>query len=147
MNFSIAYRASNTSTPPWLHSTFKELSNHTSHAQFRVKMKKLFPQQVEEEKPIAEQKLCRDIFRLCCDKASDKARNFVVTKFLCHDKVRRQTLLRQSFYVVTKSEDKLCRDKIFMSRQSFLYVTTLTPGQTRKAQKFMFRIVFKPNFP
>ena len=26
---------------PWLHSTFKELSNDTSHAQIRVKMKKL----------------------------------------------------------------------------------------------------------
>ena len=42
-----------------LHSTFKEISNDTSHTQFRVKMKKLWPQQVEKEKQAAEQKLSR----------------------------------------------------------------------------------------
>ena len=61
----------------FFHSTFKELSNETSHAQIRVKMKKLWPQQVGEEKQVAEQKLCRDKVhfvatksqcRLCCDK-------------------------------------------------------------------------------
>ena len=30
----------------WLHSTFKEFSNDTSHAQIRVKTKKLWPRQV-----------------------------------------------------------------------------------------------------
>ena len=34
---------------PWLHSTFKELSNDTSHAQIQVQMKKLCHQQVGEE--------------------------------------------------------------------------------------------------
>ena len=46
--------------PPWLNSTFKELSNEYSHAQIRVKMKKLWPRQVREEKPVAVQKISRD---------------------------------------------------------------------------------------
>ena len=38
----------------FLHSTFKDLSNNTLHAQIRVKMKNLWPQQVREEKQTAE---------------------------------------------------------------------------------------------
>ena len=66
----------------WLYSTFKEISNDTSHSQFRVKMKKLWPQEVEEEKQAAEHKLCHD-------KASNKVllcRNKVLDKIF-HDKV------------------------------------------------------------
>ena len=60
----------------WMHSTFKELSNEYSHAQIRVKMKKLWPRQVGEEKQVAVRKyvatengvatenLCRD--QKCC---------------------------------------------------------------------------------
>ena len=44
--FYVSSRASNGSTLPWLHSTFKELSNDTSHTQIRVKTKKLWPRQV-----------------------------------------------------------------------------------------------------
>ena len=44
----------------WLHSTFKELSNEYSHAQIRVKMKKLWPRQVGEEKQVAVKKLSRN---------------------------------------------------------------------------------------
>ena len=46
--------------PSLLHSTFKELSNEYSHAQIRVKMKKLWPRQVGEEKQVAVRKVCRD---------------------------------------------------------------------------------------
>ena len=46
--------------PTWLHSTFKDLFNEYSHAQIRVKTKKLWPRQVGEEKPIAVQKISRD---------------------------------------------------------------------------------------
>ena len=47
--------------PSWLHSTFIELSNEYSHAQIRVKMKKLWPRQVGEEKQaVAVQKISRD---------------------------------------------------------------------------------------
>ena len=38
--------------PSWLHSTFKDLSNEYSHAQIRVKTKKLWPRQVGEEKQL-----------------------------------------------------------------------------------------------
>ena len=38
--------------PSLLHSTFKELSNEYSHAQIRVKTKKLWPRQVGEEKQL-----------------------------------------------------------------------------------------------
>ena len=74
----------------------KELSNETSHAQIRVKMKKLWPQQVGEEKQASEHKLCRKISRLCPDKAINKAKNFVATN---------------PYYVATKLEDKICCDK------------------------------------
>ena len=60
-----------------LHLTFKELSNDISHTKIQVKIKKLWPQQVEEAKQAVEKELCRDISRLCHNKASDKARNFV----------------------------------------------------------------------
>ena len=43
----------------WLHSTLKDLSNEYSHSQIRVKMKKLWPRQVGEEKQVAVQKLSR----------------------------------------------------------------------------------------
>ena len=46
--------------PSWMHSTFKELSNKYSHAQIRVKTKKLWPRQVREEKPVATRKFGRD---------------------------------------------------------------------------------------
>ena len=42
--------------PLWLHSAFKYLSNEYSHAQIRVKMKKLWPRQVGEEKQVAVRK-------------------------------------------------------------------------------------------
>ena len=46
--------------PSLLHFTFKDLSNEYSHAQIRVKMKKLWSRQVGEEKQVAVQKLSRD---------------------------------------------------------------------------------------
>ena len=42
--------------PSCLHFTFKALSNECSHAQIRVKMKKLWPRQVGEEKQVAVRK-------------------------------------------------------------------------------------------
>ena len=41
----------------WLHSTFKDLYNEYSHAQIRVKTKKLWPRQVGEDKQVVVQKL------------------------------------------------------------------------------------------
>ena len=96
MNFSVSFGLSIDSTLLMLHS-FKDLSINTSHTQFRVKMKKLWPQQVEEEKHANRQKLCRDISRLC-HKARNKVRNVVATN---------------PNYVVTKIEDKLCCNKVY----------------------------------
>ena len=99
----------------WLNSKFKEISKYTSHAQIRVKIKNLWPQLVEEEKQAIEKKVCRDISRLCCDKACNKERNFVTTN---------------PDYVATKSEDKIFRNKVLvccdkarrqnLSRRSFI---------------------------
>ena len=71
--------------PPWLHSTFKELSNEYSHAQIRVKMKKLWSRQVREEKPVAVQKMCRD--RKWCRDQEMASRQEIVSRpeNLCHD--------------------------------------------------------------
>ena len=60
--------------PSWMHSTFKELSNEYSHAQIRVKTKKLWPRQVREEKPVAVQKISRD------QKILSRPRNCVATR-------------------------------------------------------------------
>ena len=71
--------------PSWLHSTFKELSNEYSHAQIRVKMKKLWPRQVRDEKPVAVQKISRD--RKCCrdSKLVSRQKAGVATENLCRD--------------------------------------------------------------
>ena len=53
----------------WLHFTFKDLSNEYSHAQIRVKMKKLWPRQVGEEKQVVVKKVCRDQ-EVCHDQES-----------------------------------------------------------------------------
>ena len=76
-----------------LHYKFKDVSNNTSHAQIRVKMKKLWPRQVGEEKQATEHILCRD-------KANNKARNFVTTKFTKSQQSQRQ------------AKDKLCCNKV-----------------------------------
>ena len=80
----------------FFNSTFKELSNDTSHAQIRVETRKLWPRQVGEEKQVAEHKLCRD---KASNKASEKAKDKLCCKkvFLCRNKVLEnlsKTLLR-----------------------------------------------------
>ena len=75
-------------------------------------MKKLWPQQVGEEKQATEHKLCRDISRLCHDKASNKARNFFATN---------------PDYVATQLEDKLCPDKVLVRTSNPLGYDIQTP--------------------
>ena len=66
--------------PSWLHATFK-LSNEYSHAQIRVKMKKLWPRQVREEKPVAVQEMVSRPENLCLDqKIVLRPENLVATK-------------------------------------------------------------------
>ena len=43
--------------PSWLHSTFKDLSNEYSHAQIRVKTKKLWPDKLEKKNQLLSRKL------------------------------------------------------------------------------------------
>ena len=85
----------------WLHSTFKELSNDTSHTQIRVKTKKLWSRQIGQSFMSHSRKLCSDI------------ENYVMTKFsvatekLCRDMVfcyNRETMSRHG---------KLCCDMVF----------------------------------
>ena len=65
--------------PSWLHSTFKELSNEYSHAQIRVKTKKLWSRQVREEKPVTVQKISRG------QEIVSRPENLVATRKLCHN--------------------------------------------------------------
>ena len=71
----------------WLNSKFKELSNEYSHAEIRVKTKKLWPRQVGEEKQVAVQKLSRP------SKLSTPG-NLVATK---------KTVSRPAYCVATKN--------------------------------------------
>ena len=98
----------------WLHSTFKDISNDTSHAQIRVKTKKLWPRQVGQSFLSHSKKLCRDIENYVTTQFS------VATEKLCGDTVfcyNRETMSQHR---------KLCRDTVFccnretMSRHNFL---------------------------
>ena len=86
--------------PSWLHSKFKDLSNEYSHAQIRVKMKKLWPRQVGEEKQVAvrkvyhDQEVCRDQ-AVCRDQCRDQAS--------CHDQ---KALSRPEIFVATRNTEK-----------------------------------------
>ena len=64
--------------PTWLPSTFKELSNEYSHAQIRVKTKKLWHRQVGEEKQVAVRKYVATGNGVTTE-------NGVATGNLCHD--------------------------------------------------------------
>ena len=66
--------------PSCLHSTFKELSNEYSYAQIRVQTKKLWPQQVGEEKPVVAQKISRD-------QELGHDQKHVATRKLCRDQL------------------------------------------------------------
>ena len=103
MDFSVPSGTSNSSKSPRLNCTFQELSNEYSHAQIRVKMKKLWPRQVGEEKQAAvslsgsmsRQELCRD---QCRDK------KYVATSVATSSMSRpvsRQAVCRDKQYVVT----------------------------------------------
>ena len=83
---------------PWMHSTFKELSNEYSHAQIRVKTKKLWPRQVREEKPVAVKKI------VSRPDLMSRPGNCVTTKF---DVVTRRPMSRQTCVVTSL----LCRDQ------------------------------------
>ena len=67
--------------PSCLHSTFKEISNEYSHAQIRVKTKKLWPRQVGEEKQVAVRRVCRDQ-EVCREVCRDKE----VCREVCRDR-------------------------------------------------------------
>ena len=98
--------------PPWLNSTFKELSNEYSHAQIRVKMKKLWPRQIGKEKQAIVRKyvatgiVSRPVSRqaACQDQCRDK--QYVATRKLCRDK---KVLSRPE----TLRNLKTCRKLIF----------------------------------
>ena len=91
--------------PSWLHSTFKELSNEYSHAQIRVKTKKLWPRQVGEKKTD------------CCQESMSRQGKYVATSSMsrpmsrqaavCHDQCRdKQALSRQEGFVATRMLQK-----------------------------------------
>ena len=84
-----------------LHSTFKEISNEYSHAQIRVKTKKLWPRQVGEEKQVDVKKVCHDQ-EVCRDQES---------------MLRPGSMSRTGEYVATR---KVCRDQESMSRPEML---------------------------
>ena len=92
--------------PSCLNFTFKELSNEYSHAQIRVKMKKLWPRQVREEKLVAVQKISRD--RKCCRdrKLVSRQKVGVTTESWCRDRklVSQQKMVsRQKTCVATRN--------------------------------------------
>ena len=85
--------------PSWLHSKFKELSNEYSHGQIRVKMKKLWPRQVREEKQLLSRKCVATGNGVVTGKGVAIG-NGVATKKWCLD---RKLCRDQKTYVVTKN--------------------------------------------
>ena len=112
--------------PSWMHSTFKDLSNEYSHAQIRVKMKKLWPRQVGEEKQVAvrkyvaTRKVCRD--RNCV--ATGNVLRPVSRQAVCRDRCRDKQYVATS--VATSSMSRS------VSRpESFVATTKLCRNQKR----------------
>ena len=89
-----------------LHSTFKEISNDTSHAQIEVKMKKLWYRQIGEENKLYNRKCGNKVKdklylykpKKCRDKAEDKAKDKICLDKpkKCLNKAKAKTLSRQS---------------------------------------------------
>ena len=79
--------------PSWLHSIFKDLSNEYSHAQIRVKIKKLWPRQVGEEKQVVVQEIVLQPENLVATrKLGRDLKKIVATSFLFCDKKRCRNL-------------------------------------------------------
>ena len=116
--------------PPWLHSTFKYLSNEYSHAQIRVKMKKLWPRQVGEEKQAAvrkyvatrsmsRQEVCRDQCRdkqyvttsVATSSMSQPVSRQAVCRDRCRDKQYKATGVATSSMSRPVSRQAVCRDR------------------------------------
>ena len=96
--------------PLCLYSSFKEISNNTSHAQIRVQRKKLCHQQVGEEN--------KSLSRFCCDKASDKALSRKNPDFIAIELATNSVTTKPNFFT-TKLVTKLFRDKTqILSQQS-----------------------------
>ena len=91
----------------FLHSTFKYLSNEYSHAQIRVKMKKLWPRQVGEEKQVAVRKVCRD-------------QESMSRQEVCRDQCLDQVVCRDRKYVATGNMSRPWSRPSSMSRPSKL---------------------------
>ena len=97
--------------PSWMHSKFKELSNEYSHAQIRVKTKKLWPRQVGEKKTgccqesISRQEGSMSRQAVCCDRCRDK-QQYVATDVATSSTSR--PVSRQESFVATRN---LCRDQ------------------------------------
>ena len=88
-----------------LHSKFKDLSNEYSHAQIRVKTKKLWPRQVGVEKQVAVRKVCRD-HEVCRNQCRNQegCRDQCCDQASCRDQCRDQKALSQpESFVATKN--------------------------------------------
>ena len=83
----------------FLHSTFKDLSNEYSHAQIRVKTKKLWPRQVGEEKQVAVQKLSKTKQVVMTRKLSRDQKNCLDQKSVATKK----TISRPACCIATKN--------------------------------------------
>ena len=107
--------------PPWLHSTFKDLSNEYSHAQIRAKTKKLWLRQVGEKKLAAVRKVCRDMGKYvatsnsmsrhrdrCRDKQQYVATSTTSVATSSSMSRHRRPVSRQESFVATRN---LCRDQ------------------------------------
>ena len=107
--------------PSWLHSIFKDISNEYSHAQIRVKMKKLWPRQVGEEKQVA-------------------VRKYVATRKVCRNRkyVATGSMSRPSKLSRPVSRQAVCRDQKALSRPENLVATRNTEKPKKKSQKLIF---------
>ena len=117
--------------PSWLHSTFKDLSNEYSHAQIRVKMKKLWPRQVGEKKQVA-------------------VRKYVATRKVCRDRKYVATKQAVATSVATSSMSRPVSRPSKLSRpvsrpESFFATRKLCRGQNccRNLKKPKFDILTK----
>ena len=115
----------------WLHSTFKDLSNEYSHAQIRVKMKKLWLRQVGEKNWLLSGSMSRH-GKVCRDK-----QQYVATS---------RPMSRQA--AVCRDIDDQCRDKQQYVATSTTSVATRNAAEAKKKPKFdIFDQISSPFHP
>ena len=131
--------------PHWLHSTFKELSNESLHAQIQLKRRSYGPDKLEKKKWLLrrknvttkqKKKMSRQSQKLC------QNADVVTQNCYCCDIGKKYRYKAKKNYRDRVSN----KARVLMLLLTNVDVTTQILEKTRKVKKLIFWPVFKPFF-